>query len=129
MVTLLNGDFIFLSEYLNLICLSFLGIIILCLPLKLKQPLKWCFNIFSVLKACKQSQSRGKYFLPRCKLLLYMNALKSLLRIQCLFPSSPIIINQHVFLDNIFLIKKLDFFFLFLWSKTLMQMELFFSIL
>ena len=49
--------------------LPLLGIIIFCLPLILKLSLILCFNISSVLKACKQYQQ--KCFLSQYKVLYF----------------------------------------------------------
>ena len=74
----MNADFIFLSKFLNLTCSAYLGIVIFCLPLILKQSLIWCFNISSEVKASKQR--RQKYYLPRYNVRSYMNILKYCIR-------------------------------------------------
>ena len=75
----------------------FLENIIICLSLILKQSLIWRFNIYSVLKACK-NYSKNVFF----QVWLYMNVSKSLIRRLYLFPSSPII-NKSTCFFRIFL--------------------------
>ena len=69
---------------------AFLGVIILCLPLILKQSLIWLFNISFALKAYKQD--RKKVFFHKHSVLFFL-----LLSI----------ISQYIFLHSIFLIHTL----------------------